>query len=158
MSASPARRPGLRLAWLVGLAFVLPVSTGLAAEDPLKSQACGEALAALQAAREQLRGTADHVERLRRTAANVCLGGATSSTRPSPTVRLPESLPSVRQPPTVTVPGVSPPIPPLAYERLPLPGVCDTAGCWSDDGQRLRHTPTLPAGPCSLRGGVMVCP
>jgi hypothetical protein len=132
-------------------------------DDPLKSPACGAALAGLQAARQ---GGADaaRVEALRSSAAGTCLGGAAPPVRPGRVARAPEVVP----PPQVTVPArpaapAAPALPPPAVpiERPALPATCDPSGCWTSDGTHLRHVvPSVPgpAGPCVAQGGVVYCP
>lgn len=151
----------IALALLLALAAALPVRAQQG--DPLKSAACGAALADLQAARAGGAGQGQ-VETLRSTAAGVCLGSATLPTRPSRVVQPPVVVP----PPQVEVPQraapwpapVLPP-PPVAIERAPLPAQCGPGGCWADDGSHLRHVPPSlvgPAGLCIQQGGQVYCP
>lgn len=146
---------------LLALAGVLPVRAQQ--DDPLKSAACGTALADLQAARTGGAG-AGQVEALRSTAAGVCLGSATLPTRPARVVQPPVVVP----PPQVEVPQrvapLPPPVlppPPVAIERAPLPAQCGPGGCWTDDGSHLRHVPpslVAPGGLCIQQGGGVYCP
>lgn len=147
------------------LALILAgaAAAAFAQDDPLKSPACGAALASLQAAREG-GASAARVEALRSSAAGTCLGSATPPSRPGRVARAPE----VVAPPQVTVPVPPAPLPApvlpppaVAIERPALPATCDPSGCWTNDGTRLRHVlPAVPgpAGPCVQQGGVVYCP
>lgn len=147
-------------ALLLALA-VLPA--GAQPGDPLKSPACGTALAQLQAARSGDAG-AGTVEGLRSAAASACLGSATLPSRPSRIAQPPVVVP----PPQIEVPQrVAPlptptlPPPPVAIQRAPLPAQCDAGGCWTNDGSHLRYVPpTLarPNGLCTQQGGQVFCP
>lgn len=130
--------------------------------DPLKSAACGDALAALQAAREA-RAPAAQAEALRQQAARTCLGTGAPPQRPGRVAQLAQAVP----PPTITPPGARPlpapvlPPPPVAIQRPPAPAHCNAGGCWVDDGTHLRHVPPTLAGPrglCSQHGGLVYCP
>ena len=133
--------------------------------DPLKSPACGEALAALQAARNAP-AQAGNVPALRNLAAATCLGGASAPQRSARVLRAPEEVP----PPIITppappaalaVPPVQLPPPPVAIQRPPSVTHCDAGGCWADDGRGLRHLPPGVAGPaglCTSHGGLVYCP
>ena len=133
-----------------------------AQDDPLKSIACGTALAELQAARST--GVdADSVEALRSAAARTCLGTADPPTRPGRVLQAPIVVP----PPQVEVPArAAPPLPapvppPVAIQRPPVPALCDAGGCWTSDGTHLRQlTPGLygPRGLCTQHGGLVYCP
>src|SRR5688500_2678400 len=133
-----------------------------AQDDPLKSAACGAALAQLQAARTG--GSAGDVEARRSAASAACLGSAAVPTRPSrvaqPLVVVPP--PQIDLPQRVApLPGPSLPPPPVAIQRAPLPAQCDAGGCWSNDGTHLRHVPPSLAGPsglCTQQGGLVYCP
>jgi hypothetical protein len=161
MSDKPAKH-SMKTALALLLASTAVTACAQAA-DPLKSPACGAALAGLQAARQ---GGADaaRVEALRSSAAGICLGSATPSARPGRVARAPEVVP----PPQITVPvrpaaPAAPALPPpaVAIERPALPATCDPSGCWSSDGTHLRHVaPSVPglAGPCVAQGGVVYCP
>lgn len=134
-----------------------------AQDDPLKSPACGAALASLQASRHA-GAAAAQVEVLRATAAATCLGSATPPSRPGRVARAPVVVP----PPRVTVPAPPaalpapvPPPPAVAIERPATPATCDPSGCWTSDGAHLRHVaPNIvgPAGLCVQQGGVVYCP
>jgi hypothetical protein len=146
---------------------LLPLLVALrcAAQDPLKSTACGTALAQLQAARAQ-QADASTVESLRAAAANTCLGTATPPTRPRRVLQAPIVVP----PPQIDVPAQAaplqiplpvPPPPPVAIQRPPSPALCDAGGCWSNDGTHLQQVPPTLIGPrglCSQQGGVVYCP
>jgi len=131
--------------------------------DPLKSAACGDALAALQAARGDGTGEAA-AQALRASAARTCLGGSGVAGRPSRIVQAPIVVP----PPVIAVPAGPGPMsqpsqipPPVAIDRPATPTHCDVGGCWSNDGQHLRHVGPNLAGPnglCSQQGGLVYCP
>ena len=130
--------------------------------DPLKSPACGAALATLQAAR-QASAAAAQVEALRAAAAGTCLGSVAQPSRPARVVRAPVVVPQ----PQVALPGVpalpAPVLPPpaVAIERPATPATCDPSGCWTPGGTHLRHVqPNVagPAGLCVQQGGVVYCP
>jgi hypothetical protein len=131
--------------------------------DPLKSSACGAALASLQSARQG--GAApSSVESLRAAAANTCLGTAMRPARPSRIAQPPVVVP----PPRIELPQhaaplpmPAPPPPPVAIDRPSAPTVCDAGGCWSNDGTHLRQVPptlTGPRGLCTQLGGLLYCP
>lgn len=139
------------------------VAVAHAQDDPLKSPACGAALAQLQAAR-QGGAAAPQVEALRAAAAGTCLGGATPPARPGRVLRAPEAVapPQVTlSPPPAPPPAAMPPPPAVTIERPATPATCDPSGCWTSDGTHLRHVPPNvigPAGPCVQQGGVVYCP
>jgi hypothetical protein len=145
---------------LIPLLIALPCA---AQQDPLKSAACGEALARLQAARQQ-EAVAGTVEALRSAAANACLGSATPATRPGRVLQAPIVVP----PPQIEVPAQAAPLPPslpapppVAIQRPPSPAVCDAGGCWSSDGTHLQMLPPTLIGPrglCTRQGALLVCP
>jgi hypothetical protein len=132
-------------------------------EDPLKSAACGAALADLQAAR-QAQAAGGTVEALRSAAAVTCLGTATPPTRPGRVLQAPIVVP----PPQVEVPARAAPLPapvlpppPVAVQRPPGPVLCDAGGCWAGDGTHLQHLPPSLIGPrglCTQQGGLVYCP
>ncbi|MGV3570284.1 MAG: hypothetical protein ACO1PB_06765 [Ramlibacter sp.] len=133
------------------------------AGDPLKSPACGQALAALDAARAaDPRGA--QVAPLRNQATQACLGGGPSPQRSARVLQPPIAVP----PPAITPPPAPPtlalprlPPPPVAIGRAPSPAHCDAGGCWTDDGGRLRHIGPNLAGPnglCTQQVGQVVCP
>ena len=132
-------------------------------DDPLKSPACGAAIAQLQAARGQ-HAAAARVEALRSAAATACLGQPDAPARPARSVQAPVSVPPPQlAPPSQPVPiGVpAPPAPPITIERPASPAVCDAGGCWVDDGTHLRRVPPDlrgPTGLCSNVGGQLYCP
>jgi hypothetical protein len=140
------------------LLLLLLAGPALAQQDPLKSEACGAALASLQGARSA--GTAN-VDALRSAAASTCLGSAAVPGRPA---RIAQS-PLVVPPPQIDVtpvrpslPPVSLPPPPVAIERAPGPAVCDANGCWTSGGSHLRHVPSVPGSTCIQQGGATYCP
>jgi hypothetical protein len=131
--------------------------------DPLKSPACGAAIAQLQAARENHAARA-HVEALRSAAAATCLGQPDPPVRPSRSVQAPVAVPppqlAPRAPPR-TIAAPAPPPPPISIDRPASPAVCDGGGCWADDGTHLRQVPPDLRGPrglCSNLGGQLYCP
>ena len=132
-----------------------------AQEDPLKSAACGAALADLQAARG---GAAGPPGTLRDAAARACLGSAVVPTRPARVLQAPVAVPPPQidvppQPPTLR--PLAPPPPPVVIQRPPVPAICDANGCWANDGTHLQQVPPSllgPAGLCSQQGGVVYCP
>lgn len=151
----------MRLLPVLGLLVVLHAQAQ-APGDPLKSDACGRALADLQAARAGASGrTPGQVEALRRDATQACLGGNGDARRPAPTAQAPLAVP----PPTVALPRSvppregTPPAPPI--ERPAVITSCDAGGCWDSNGKRLnRAGPVLigPAGVCVTTGPQVQCP
>lgn len=146
-------------AWLL-LAAALPLH---AQQDPLKSPACGAALANLQAARAGP-GDASRVEALRAQAANTCLGMPSPPTRPSRVLQAPIVVPPPRieAPPIAapSLPPLLPPPPPVAVEHLPVPATCDGNGCWVNDGTHMQQVPPSLLGPnglCSQQAGLVYC-
>ena len=149
---------------LLALAALLAFDANAAAPagDPLKSDACGRHLAALQAARAAGSDTSPaRVEALRREATQACLGGSGDARRPSPTAQAPIVVP----PPTVALPRSIPPVvPTLPAPPIERPAVitsCDSGGCWDSNGTRLnRAGPMLigPGGACVATGLQVHCP
>jgi hypothetical protein len=149
---------------LLALAVLLALDANAAApaSDPLKSDACGRNLAALQVARAPgSDSTPAQVEALRREATQACLGGSGDARRPSPTAQAPIVVP----PPTVALPRSIPPVPPtLPAPPIERPAVitsCDSGGCWDSNGTRLnRAGPMLigPGGACVATGLQVHCP
>jgi hypothetical protein len=132
--------------------------------DPLKSDACGSALATLQSTRNANAGAAA-VEAQRAAAARVCLGTAVQPTRPSrvaqPPVVVPPTQIVVTPQPPPSLPPVAAPPPPVAFDRPLAPALCDAGGCWVNDGTHLRQVqPSVvgPRGPCTSTGGAVYCP
>lgn len=132
--------------------------------DPLKSPACGVAVAELQAAR-QGGAAAARVEALRAAAASTCLGMAGPPSRPGRVAQPPVVVPPPQVTPSpqagVPLPAVTLPLPPVAIERPPTPAVCDPGGCWTNDGTHLRQLPPSQIGPrgqCTQHGGLLYCP
>jgi len=142
---------------LLALAPALHAQDG----DPLKSAACGDALAALQAARA---GGDAAPQNLRAGAARACLGGTGSPGRPARVLQAPIAVPApVIEPKALPLPMAqpAPPPPPVAIQRPPTPVQCDIGGCWANDGTHLRQVGPNQAGPnglCSQVGGVVYCP
>ena len=143
---------------IIALLTAMPVAHA----DPLKSGACGAAIAQLQAAREARAG---NVEAVRQAAARTCLGQAEPS---SPRSNRWAQPPLVVPPPVIELPGppaaaATPrPLPPAVHiDRPATIGACDANGCWASDGSRLnRIGPNLvgPAGVCTIQGGLAYCP
>lgn len=155
----------MKIAALVWLAAMAGGPAGAQPEDPLKSNACGAALASLQSARS-VAAAAAQVESLRAAAAAACLGTAVRPSRPGRVVQAPIVVPPPQievAPPqeALQLPPLRLPPPPVAIERAPLPAQCDAAGCWTSGGTHLRHVPPKLAGPaglCTQQGGAVYCP
>jgi hypothetical protein len=155
-------RPAIALLLLTSAAMAWAQAAG----DPLKSSACGEAIAALEAAREAARRDPALVstEALRQRATQLCLGGGDSPTRPARAMQAPIAVP----PPVIAPPGppaaarIPPtPLPPVDIGRAPTITSCDLNGCWASDGSRLNRVgPQLhgPSGPCTVQSGLAYCP
>jgi hypothetical protein len=133
--------------------------------DPLKSPACGAAIAQLQAARENHAAPA-RVEALRSAAATTCLGQPDPPARPARSVQAPVSVPPPQlappsQPMPIAAPTPPPPPPPIAIDRPAAPALCDGSGCWVNDGTHLQRVPPDlrgPGGLCSNLCGQLYCP
>ncbi|ROZ78298.1 hypothetical protein [Ramlibacter sp. WS9] len=139
---------------------------GAADPDPLKSEACKDALAAMEQviAAPASPARATHVAAAREEAAVACLGRsagrAMRSGAPEPAV--------VVRPPSFAGPGVPPavpaaaaPTPALVIPRPTVITICDPGGCWDSDGRRLNSIGPLlmsPRGPCTVQGGIANCP
>ncbi|MBK0393266.1 hypothetical protein [Ramlibacter algicola] len=143
-----------RILLLLGL---LSMGSLHAQGDPLKSDACGAGLQALQSARSE--GRAD-VEALRRAATQACLGGSGDARRPSPTAQAP-----IVVPPPVIESGPRPKLaetPPPVYTPPAVITHCDIGGCWDSSGRHLpRVGPNVvsPAGTACVPSGLaVVCP
>jgi hypothetical protein len=131
--------------------------------DPLKSPACGAALASLQAARAD-KAAPEHIEHLRSEAASICLGTAHPARNTARTWQGPISVP----PPQIDVPVARPglpapvaPTPPVAIDRPSTPANCDPGGCWTNNGSHLQLLPPNLMGPrglCTQQGGQVYCP
>jgi hypothetical protein len=150
---------------LILLLLVGAAQPARASGDPLKSAACGAALAALQAAREAAPGASGGaVESRRQQAAQACLGGGEAPRRPSRALQSPVVVP----PPVIAPPGPpaaarvpAAPAPPVEVGRPPVITSCDANGCWASDGSRLNRIGPQwmgPSGPCSVQGGLAYCP
>lgn len=143
-----------------GMALLLPLATAAQDADPLKSAACAEALASLQAAR----AAGGNAQVQRDQAAMTCLGGGAAPQRSARLLQAPIVVP----PPAITPPPVAPALaspqlapPPVAIHRPPSITHCDAGGCWGDDGRGLRHVGPNLAGPnglCTRLGGLVYCP
>lgn len=132
--------------------------------DPLKSAACGDALARLQAARDN---AAASLEARRQEAARICLGLAAQAPVPpranrwaQPPIAVP---PPVIEPPPRPATALAPaaPPPPVHIERPAMITNCDTTGCWTSNGTHLRRIgPGLMGqqGPCVVQAGLAYCP
>jgi hypothetical protein len=147
----------LRLGPIASVCLFALVPLQAPAADPLKSEACGERLAALESARKQ--GNAQ-VEALRQQATRACLGGGGEARRPSPTAQAPVAVPApvITALPAQPVPP-RPPSPPM--EPPPVVTSCDLGGCWDSNGTRLnRAGPQLigPRGACTTVGATVYCP
>jgi len=132
------------------------------AQDPLKSEACGQGLASLQSARAQGQSPAQ-LEALRQRATQDCLGGTGAPHRPSPTLREPDLVPPPTLEPATPPPApVAPPAPaPLKVDRPAIITSCDAGGCWDSDGRRLNRAGPLligPGGTCVQSGTAVQCP
>jgi len=131
--------------------------------DPLKSPACGAALARLQSARAASSAPAA-VEALRSEAASTCLGMGSAPSRPSRAIQAPIVVPPPRFEVAPALPALAAPSlppPPLAIDRPPTPAICDAGGCWTNDGSHLRQVPPNLIGPrglCTQQGGQLYCP
>ena len=152
--------PNPTMKFLAALLCAACLGAQAQAGDPLKSTACGEALAALQAARGS-----PALQPLRQRAAQACLGSTNEARRAPRTLRPPIAVPPPvivppAQPPALLAAPVPPP-PPVVVGRPPRLTHCDAGGCWADDGTGLRQVgPGLagPAGLCTLQGGLVYCP
>ena len=143
---------------LVLVLVALPL--GAAAADPLKSEACGASLAALDQARRTEPGK---VEALRQQATRACLGGTGEARRPAPVAQAPIVVP----PPVIETEPAQPPLapapPPPLPPRPPVVTSCDPAGCWDSNGARLnRGVGDVLIGPrgglCTTVGATVHCP
>lgn len=132
-----------------------------AAADPLKSAACDQALAQLQAAREARAS----IESSRQRAVQACLGGAgPAAPRANRWAQQPIAVPPPIIEPPARPPAVAAPAQPpaaVAIERPRTLSGCDANGCWVNDGTRLQHIGPHgmgPSGLCALQGGLPHCP
>lgn len=148
---------------LLAVASLLACMPLAAQDDPLKSPACGAALARLEASRAAGAAAPD-VDPLRSAAAAACLGSGTAPARPARVLRPPVSVPPPQVEPPARAAPLAPPVlppPPVAIERPAAPVTCDAGGCWTQGGTHLRHIPPPVAGPpgfCSQQGSVVHCP
>ena len=166
-SAAAAPTPmGHRLiATLLLLAAGMP-AFGAAEPDPLKSDACKEAITALeQVAGENASPTRSaRLAQARENAASVCLGrGKERGTRSGAPYPAQSVSPPVRPAARPQPPAPAMPAPPAA-PPVPRPAVittCDAAGCWDSDGRRLNQVGPLligPRGPCTPQSALANCP
>lgn len=97
-------------------------------------------------------------------AAAACLGAGAPPARTGRSAQPPLAVP----PPAIAAPVPARPLPapalppaPVAIERAPGAPLCDPAGCWVPDGDRLRHLPpaaVVPPGLCVPGPGLVYCP
>jgi hypothetical protein len=142
--------------------------------DPLKTPACKQAQADLQAqttamaAAAKGRAAADagapaRLKTLQQNAARVCLGSRLDAPAPA---RHTSRVPIKVAPVTGPTPGRKAPAAvasPPAVQNRPLTAVtsCDNVGCWASDGTRLQKVgPNLlgPRGVCTVQGAILNCP
>lgn len=140
----------------LALAFAVLLLPAAAGADPLKSPACSDAIARLDAAR----GSETAGQR-RQEAVRTCLGGdAPSEPRANRWAVEP-----IRVPAPVIVPPQMPPAalaprplpPPVAIERPATITSCDAHGCWASDGARLQRIGPGLGGPCVVTGASAFC-
>ena len=157
------------------------VAAARADEADMRSDACRDALQALQAreaalARPQAaspesappdakpRLVGDRTwHTLRARAAQACLGGAPDAPRPLPR----SALPPIAVPPVAIEPtplrAPSPTPPPAIELRRPTPTVngCDAGGCWMSDGSRMpqvgKNPLVDPKVRCNVQGAFVLC-
>lgn len=147
--------------------------------DPLRSPACREALAALDAHERAVAPAAApraaapdaRLLALRRAAARACLGARDDAPPPRGAVVPPPGAFAAPGGPAAAPPGPAAPAarPSIEPVRPPAPAApqavtsCDPQGCWTNDGQRLQRFgpgPDLlgPRGVCSRQGTLLHCP
>ena len=157
--------------FFVGLWFGA-ATAGAADADP-QSNACQQALAALQARESELAAGAQTPPRtptdarwqtLRAEAARACLGRESTAPVPPPRSALPPIVvPPVTPPAAADTPRRTPaPLPPpLPTSRPPVFVMsCDALGCWTSDGARLPHVGRNPLDArvrCSVQGQLVMC-
>lgn len=151
----------IALSFLFSTGLLAVAAAWAAEEDPLKSAACGQALATL----EQARRDGGDAAQARSQAARICLGAtgpAGRTARPSqPPVSVPPTAIRPPAPPAAVLPPPASPPPPVAIDRPAMPAQCDAAGCWVNDGTHLRHVApgaAGPRGPCVPQAGLVYCP
>ena len=155
----------MHAARIASLSLLLAVGAPLHAQvdDPLKSPACGAALATLQSARSE-HADAARVEGLRSQAASTCLGTSHPPRNTARTAQAPISVapPQIDMPlATPSLPAPVPLPPPVEVGHLPPPATCDAGGCWLNGGSHLQYVPPTLQGPrglCSQQGGLVYCP
>lgn len=154
----------MKIALALSLALAVLAPAGAQTGDPLKSDACGAALAQLEAARKSTAAAPAAVQDLRSAAAAACLGSSAVPTRPSRVLQAPIVVPPPQidlPAPLAPLPAPALPPPPVAIQRPPVPATCDAGGCWTNDGTHLRPLPPGLAGPnglCVAQGGMVYCP
>jgi len=166
--------------------LALAAAVACADESDMRSDACRDALRALQAREAALAGGAASAptrptppptaqpdarprlvgdrtwQTLRARAAQACLGGAPDAPRPLPRSALPPiAVPPVAVEPAPTRALPSPP-PPAIELRRPSPTVssCDAGGCWMSDGSRMPQVGKNPVDPkvrCAVQGAFVLC-
>src|SRR5512138_3236129 len=159
--------------------LALTAATVCADESDMRSDACRDALQAVQAREAALARPASPAaasqpdakprlagdrtwQALRTRAAQACLGGAPDAPRPLPRSALPPiAVPPVAAEPTL--PRTPSPTPPVVIEpRRPTPMVnsCDAGGCWMSDGSRMPQVGKNPLDPkvrCAVQGAFVLC-
>jgi hypothetical protein len=131
--------------------------------DPLKSQACAQALHRLDAAR---RDQVAPVEPLRQAASRACLGAAAPDSPPSRGLQPPAGVAPLNVPlPPSPSPAVRPEAGeargPLRIDRPTAVTHCDAGGCWDAQGTRLQRSGDQligPRGACQPHASGFVCP
>ena len=138
------------------------------ATDRLGSAECREARAELEAVLDDPGlGRAERAQRLavvRKKVSAICLGPTSGNPQrsgapqpvlavPAPIIATPPLYPTVRPAPL--------PLPAVAVPRPAVVTICDAAGCWDSDGNRLNNLGPMLLGPhgvCTLQGGTANCP
>jgi hypothetical protein len=149
--------------WRIVLPVLLLPAAAQAQGDPLKSQACGDALSLLDQARAARSAQADT---LRHAATRACLGLAVpAGPRANRWAQDPVAVPA----PLIVPPGpgavAAPPRPippPVVIDRPATITSCDGNGCWTSDGTRLNRIGPQLLGPgstaCTVQGAQAWCP
>jgi hypothetical protein len=151
------------------LAFASFAGANAQAADPLATPECKAARAQLEATLDDpALGRSERAQRLaavRKQASDACLGPASAqparSGAPARVIAVP--APVIAAPPLYPRAASAPPrpLPPVEVPRPAVITSCDPGGCWDSEGRRLNQLgPSLmsPRGPCSVQGGVAVCP
>jgi hypothetical protein len=161
--------------------LVLAATAARADEADMRSDACRDALHALQAREAALarpppaapasappdakpRLVGDRTwQTLRGRAAQACLGGAPDAPRPLPRSALPPiAVPPVAVEPTpLRVPSTPPSTAIEPRRPTPLVNSCDAGGCWMSDGSRMpqvgKNPLVDPKVRCAVQGAFVVC-